>query len=172
MGETIYLSVAANIKPEENIPLALEQLSEQAPVTALSTFYRCPALDRPEQDDYLNGVCGIETGLSPRALKFEVLRGVEERVGRVRQADPYAAREIDLDILVYGDEVVDEADLRIPDPDIVNRAFLAVPLLELAPELVLPDSGKPLASLAAAQARQGLVPQRTFTSTLRLRLSL
>jgi 7,8-dihydro-6-hydroxymethylpterin-pyrophosphokinase len=102
-----------------------------------------------------------------RYLKFEVLRGIEAELGRVRTEDKYAARTVDLDIAIYGDAVVSEPDLRIPDPDIRKRPFIAVPLLELAPFLMLPDTGEALSSLASAKARADLEPVSSFTARLR-----
>jgi 7,8-dihydro-6-hydroxymethylpterin-pyrophosphokinase len=85
----------------------------------------------------------------------------------VRKADKYAARTIDLDIAVYDDAVIDEPDLRIPDPDIRSRPFIAIPLLELAPKLILPDTGERLSSLAIVKGREGLDPVYDFTEELR-----
>jgi dihydroneopterin aldolase/2-amino-4-hydroxy-6-hydroxymethyldihydropteridine diphosphokinase len=128
-----FIAVGSNVAPEENIPEAFGQLRNHARVIACSTFYRTPPLNRPEQPAFINGVWEIETGLLPRAMKFDLLRPIEARLGRVRSKDKYAPRPIDLDILLYGAWVMDEEDLRIPDPDIYSRAFLAWPLYELAP---------------------------------------
>lgn len=147
-AEPVYVSVSANIDPERNIERALALLSESAPILAVSTFYESAAVDRPEQADYCNGVVEIDTQLRPRELKFDVLRRIEAELGRVRTDDRYASRPIDLDIVIYGSLVIDEADLIVPDPDIWTRAFLAVPLLELAPSLVLPSTGERLKDLS------------------------
>jgi 2-amino-4-hydroxy-6-hydroxymethyldihydropteridine diphosphokinase len=173
MGEKpvqAFIAVGSNIAPEENIPAALDHLQRQARVTAISTFYRTAPLDRPEQEPFMNGVWLIETAAAPRDLKFSVLRGIEAGLGRVRTNDRYAARAIDLDILVYDDVVIHEPDLQIPDPDIRCRSFLAVPLLECAPDLVLPDTGESLASIVAAGDRQGLEAAVGFTERLRKRV--
>jgi len=126
-----FIAVGSNIEPEHHIRLALEQLARHVTITGLSTFYRTPPLHRPEQPTFINGVVRIETAIPARALKFEVLRTVESRLGRVRTVDKYAPRTIDLDIVLYGSQVIAEPDLRIPDPDLRARPFLAVPLLEL-----------------------------------------
>lgn len=143
-----FVGVGSNIEPRRNIQAALVRLARRVRVTGVSTFYRTPALDRPDQPAFLNGVWRIETDLAPRALKLDVLRGIERSLGRVRTADRYAPRTIDLDLLLYGDLTVDEPDLRIPDPDIRKRPFIVVPLLELAPDLVMPDTGLPPARVA------------------------
>ncbi|MFW6158917.1 MAG: 2-amino-4-hydroxy-6-hydroxymethyldihydropteridine diphosphokinase [Planctomycetota bacterium] len=147
----VYVAVGANIDPESNILAAFDRLARWVRVVATSSFYRTPALGRPEQPPFLNGVWQVATDVGPRPLKSRVLRAVESELGRVRTEDRYAARPIDLDIAVYGDLVIVERGLRIPDPDIRERAFLAVPLLELAPGLVLPDTGEALADLAVVR---------------------
>ncbi len=165
-----YISVAGNIDPERNILAALKALNAVAPVEAISTFYRTQALGRPEQPDYLNGVVAIRTGLAPRSLKFDVLRKIEAAHGRVRGADKYAARTIDLDILVHGEMRIDEEDLKIPDPDLCSRVFLAKALLELAPRITPPGWKVPLAQALDKTAAAALRPHATFTKLLGERL--
>lgn len=80
-------------------------------------------------------------------------------------------RTLDLDLLVLGDLVLDDARFRLPDPDIRRRPFVSLPLLELAPELCLPDTGEPLADLVPDDPAAGLVPDATLTAALRARLS-
>jgi 2-amino-4-hydroxy-6-hydroxymethyldihydropteridine diphosphokinase len=159
-------------------------------VTASSTFYRtvplaaprtagvppAPTARRmlPEQPPFLNGVWQIETDSDARLLKFAVLRGIEDKLGRVRTAGRYAPRTLDLDLLVYGSAAINEPDLRVPDPDIRSRPFLALPLLELAPGLVLADNGECLADVCRARgwdaAGATLEPDRVMTATLRERI--
>jgi len=165
----VYIAVGSNIDPEENVPAAVRVLALSVDLVAVSTFYWSAPLDRPEQPRFMNGVLRIRTALEPRPLKFELLRPIEARLGRVRGADRDAPRTIDLDIALYGDRVLDDdfapcddfapgdEGLRVPDPDIRIRPFIAVPLLELAPGLVLPDTGERLASVRAATDRTGLV---------------
>jgi 2-amino-4-hydroxy-6-hydroxymethyldihydropteridine diphosphokinase len=162
-----YLAVGSNLDPEDHVRRALRLLREAVSVTAISTFYRTPPRGRPEQPDFLNGVVEVETDLPPRELRAG-LREIEARLGRVRTADKFAARTIDLDLIVYAN-VKDELDL--PDPEIAERNFLAVPLAELAPELRLPGRGETLAELAAALPRAGLTPQPAYTRELREELA-
>ena len=135
-------------------------------------FYRTLPLERPEQPQYLNGVCQIRTELSPRKLKFDCLRSVETALGRVRTEDTFAARTIDLDIALYGDLVIQGEELDVPDPDLYERPFLAWPLYELVPAVVLPDTGLALAEVVQHMDRDGLVPEEQFTADLRARLKL
>ncbi|MBM3240842.1 2-amino-4-hydroxy-6-hydroxymethyldihydropteridine diphosphokinase [Candidatus Poribacteria bacterium] len=167
-----YIAVGSNIEPEKNILNALGILKRYVRVKASSTFYRTMPLGRPEQAVFLNGVWHIETVKTARALKFDLLRRIEAELGRVRTDDKYAARTIDLDIAVYGDEVINEPDIHLPDPDIRHRPFIAIPLLELAPALALPDTGEQLSSLPVTQDRTGLEPLDVFTASLRERIKL
>ncbi len=170
-AERIFIGAGSNIEPERNIPAAVLLLKEYVELVALSTFYRTTPLERPEQDEYLNGVLEIRCAYPPRPLKFDVLRNIEERIGRRRGDDRYAAREIDLDILVYGARRIDEVGLLVPDPDIATRAFVAVPLLELARDLVLPG-GQPLGELESAGSDAELRRDQRFTEELKARLQL
>ena len=95
-----------------------------------------------------------------------MLRRIESELGRVRSADRYAPRTIDLDLLLYGDLVIDEPGLRIPDPDIRIRPFIAVPLLELEPGLVMPDTGEAIAGLIDEGRRAQMQPARDITREL------
>ena len=165
-----YVGVGGNLAPETNIAAALELLARELRVTGISTFYRCEAVGRPEQPPFLNGACRVETDLEPRALKFDVMRAVEARVGRSRSVDKFAPRTVDLDVLWFADRVVEEDGLSLPDPDIRTRPFVAVPLLELAPDLVFPDTGERLADLPVVRDVEGLEADAAFTRSLRMRL--
>ena len=167
---TAFIAVGSNIEPERHVPAALDRLRKCVGVTGVSTVYRTAPLGRPEQGAFLNGVWRIETDVPARGLKLDVLRRIETELGRVRTADKYAARVIDLDVILYGNQVIDEPDLRLPDPDIRTRAFIAVPLLELAPDLVLPDTGESLVSIVAELDQSGLEPVADITGELRSRL--
>jgi dihydroneopterin aldolase/2-amino-4-hydroxy-6-hydroxymethyldihydropteridine diphosphokinase len=161
-----YVAVGSNIEPETNIVSALKLLRSEVEVTGISTFYRTRALNRPEQPDFLNGVLAIRTKIEPRELKYGVLRPIEEQLGRVRSEDKFAPRTIDLDIVLYGDRCVQDGDLHIPDPDI-RRSFVGIPVLELATEIILPDSGEALSSFFTKQDRQQLQAEVSFSQQLK-----
>ena len=148
-----YVGLGSNLSPEANIPRALESLAKGVRLDALSTFRRTAPVGPAGQPPFVNGVARIRTDLAPRPFKFEVLRGIEARLGRRRGADKYAPRPIDLDLLLYGDLVVSEPDLVLPDPELRTRPFLAAALLELAPGLVLPVAGSPGEPLAEFSQR-------------------
>ena len=171
-GTVCHISVAGNLEPEKNLPRALELLSESMELVALSTCYRTAAIDRPEQPDYLNGVVAVRFGGDARTLKYGVLRGIEDKLGRLRTEDRYAARTIDLDLLLFGNEVIDGNGLLLPDPDLWCRPFLAAAVLELNPDLVVPGTGKPLRDLADMEAVARLEPAREFTRAMLERLGV
>jgi dihydroneopterin aldolase/2-amino-4-hydroxy-6-hydroxymethyldihydropteridine diphosphokinase len=133
----------------------------------VSTFYKTVPVERPEQPSFINGVVEIETDIAPKELKHSILRGIESELGRNRTDDKYAARTIDLDILLYDDLVTETDDLQIPDPDIRQRPFVAVPLFELDPDLILPDSGTPINRVVDSLAGHNMQPMKEFSESIR-----
>ncbi len=171
-GTVCHISVAGNLAPEAILPRALEFLREKAELMALSTFYRTAAMGRPEQPDYLNGAVMVRFDGTAQTLKYGVLRHIEDKLGRVRTDDRYAARPIDLDLLLFGDAVVDGDDLQLPDPDLWRRPFVAAAVLELDPDLMVPGTGRPLRDMADLEAVARLEPAREFTRATLERLGL
>jgi len=141
-----YVGVGSNIEPETNVIRSLELLRERVRVTAVSQIFTTAPIDRPMQEPYANGVFRIETDLEPRELK-SLFRSIEDSLGRTRTADRYAPRTIDLDLVLYGERVIREPGLVIPNPDLLTRPFLTAALLEIAPDLIVPGFDKPLAQL-------------------------
>jgi dihydroneopterin aldolase/2-amino-4-hydroxy-6-hydroxymethyldihydropteridine diphosphokinase len=164
----VYIGVGSNIEAEKNVRAALRLLGRRVKLLAVSTFYRTEPLGATGSPRFVNGVVGVETDIGPRELKFGVLRKIEEQLGRKRGADKYAPRTIDLDILVYDADEIAEPDLTIPDPDIESRAFIALPLAELAPDMALPGSGRRLAEVAQSLPVAGVTPLYDLTELLRL----
>ena len=163
----VFIGVGSNIHPEENVPKAVRLLGRETRIKAISTFYLTEPVGGTGQPLFYNGVVEIETEIPPVKLKHSVLRRIENELGRKRVADKYAARTIDLDMLIYDDLVATTKDLVIPDPQISSRAFLAIPLNELAPDLVLPGSGRPIREVAQALAGHTMQPLSEFTKRLR-----
>ena len=106
-------------------------------VTASSRVWETTPVGGPPQPDYLNAVIRVETDLSARDL-LDTARRVEARLGRVRK-ERWGARTLDVDILLYDAEQIDESDLVVPHPRLAERAFVLLPLLELEPDPVLPN---------------------------------
>jgi 2-amino-4-hydroxy-6-hydroxymethyldihydropteridine diphosphokinase len=148
-----YVGLGSNLaQPREQIRGALEAIGalSSTRVVTQSSLYRSAPMGPADQPDYLNAVVAIDTGLGPRGL-LEALQRVERAQGRVRSVR-WGPRTIDLDILLYGDRVIDEPGLRVPHPGMPQRAFVLVPLLEIAPDLVLPGAG-PLRDLVDPDMR-------------------
>ncbi|GAB4482430.1 MAG: 2-amino-4-hydroxy-6-hydroxymethyldihydropteridine diphosphokinase [Anaerolineae bacterium] len=152
----VFITMGSNIDPEANLQQALRLLGQQIKVHAVSQVYESPAIDaagrpNPDQPPFLNAAVLAETSIEPMRLKYEVLRGIEAAMGRVRGEDKYAPRPIDLDIALYGDERHKDVEgrLTLPDPEIQTRAHIALPLADLAPGYIHPVTGQTLGEIAA-----------------------
>lgn len=131
---------------------ALRQLRNSR-LTAVSSLYRSAPLGPPGQPDYFNAVARLDTALPPHAL-LSALQAIENTHGRVR-GQHWAARTLDLDLLLYGNDSISTLDLILPHPELTKRNFVVMPLLELQADLQLPDALR-LASLPAAHDASGL----------------
>jgi 2-amino-4-hydroxy-6-hydroxymethyldihydropteridine diphosphokinase len=131
-------------------------------VKALSSLYATKPWGKEDQPDFVNAVAEVETSLRPEELLARAKR-VEGEMGR-RSRQRWGPREIDIDLLLYGDEVVETGDLRVPHPGIEERAFVLVPLLELAPDLLHPGSGKRLAESLEQLTSRGEVTWQKLTT--------
>ena len=165
-----FIAIGSNINPAENVRKAIVLLARQEKLTGISMVYRTEPLGRPEQPRYYNCVVEIETGIAPADLKQNLLRPIEDALGRTRTADKYASRTIDLDLIVYDDLTLDTEDIKLPDPQILTRPFLALPLFELAPDLVLAGLNLSIREAAAMISREGMVPLVDYTELLRKNL--
>lgn len=146
--ERVYLGVGSNLGDRAAYLHQAQSLVARLPESRLlrsSTVYETDPVGGPPQGKYLNAVWELETSLTPRKLKDQ-LREIEKQLGR-KPSNPNAPRQIDLDILFYGDWIVKENDLRIPHPRLHERAFVLRPLLELAPEKLHPESKKSVEQL-------------------------
>lgn len=162
-----FISMGSNIDPRANIRNALSALARQVSVAAVSTVYLAPAEGRPGQPPFYNCIVEVETDIAPMELKYQVLRPIEAALGRERTSDKYAPRTIDLDLILYGEATLKAEGLVLPDPQIAQRSFLAVPLSELAPYLIIPGVGRSASDLAAAFQNCELHPLISYTSSLK-----
>ena len=123
------------------------------PLTRLlraSRLYRTPAWGRTEQPDFINAAALLETSLAARDL-LDGLLAIEREFGRTRAidgSDRWGARRLDLDLLLYGDVEIDEPGLHVPHPHLHERAFALLPLVEIAPDAVIPGRGMARVALA------------------------
>jgi 2-amino-4-hydroxy-6-hydroxymethyldihydropteridine diphosphokinase len=144
-----YIGLGANLgDPSRQILAALAEL-DALPGTRLlrqSSLYRSAPLGYRDQPDFVNAVAQIDTSLEARAL-LDALLAIEQGLGRQRSF-PDAPRTLDLDLLLYGDDVLDEAGLHVPHPRMHARAFVLAPLAEIAPALSIPGHGSIAALLA------------------------
>ena len=114
-----------------------------------SKLYRTRAWGRTDQPDFINAVAMLETALDAREL-LDAMLGIEIDAGRERDAGHrWGPRTLDLDILLYGDAVIDEPGLHVPHPHLHERSFALVPLVEIAPDAMIPGMGSARAALAA-----------------------
>jgi len=135
--------------------IRLLDMLPQTSIRAQSQFYRTPAWGRTDQPDFINAVVELQTRMVPRVL-LEKLLDIEQHFGRVRRDDDrWGPRELDLDLLVYGLESLDQPGLHVPHPRLAERAFVLVPLAEIAPALEIPGLGR-VSDLLAAVASDGI----------------
>jgi 2-amino-4-hydroxy-6-hydroxymethyldihydropteridine diphosphokinase len=138
-----YVGLGANLGDRERVlreavdALAAEEGIE---VVAVSALRETEPVGVGEQPRFLNGAVELETTLTAREL-LDRLLGIEQRFGRVRIPGEHGPRTLDLDLLLYGDEVIDEPGLHVPHPRLHERRFVLEPLAELAPGLLVPGRG-------------------------------
>lgn len=152
---TAFIALGANIgNREENLRMALRGLTRMTRVETVSSLYESDAVG-PAQQSFYNAVCGVETGLEPRSL-LRFLKSLEHEIGR-RSGGPHRGpRPIDLDILLYDEHVLEAEELAVPHPRMTKRAFVLVPLSEIAPNVRDPITGKTAAELAASADAGGV----------------
>lgn len=158
--EQVYIGLGSNLAdPRLQVERALRMLA-QLPGTKLtqhSRLYRSAPWGRADQPEFVNAVAALKTKLVPREL-LDALLAIEHAAGRARGAMRWGPRVLDLDILAFGDRVIDEPGLHVPHPHLHERAFVLLPLAEIAPDLIVPGHGNvgALARTADASACQPL----------------
>ena len=139
-----YVGLGANLGDRETtIRRAVELLADTVgvEVLAVSALRETEPVGVEDQPRFLNGAAALETTLEPRAV-LEALLGIERVLGRVRDGLRFGPRTIDLDLLLYDDEAIDEPGLTVPHPRLHERRFALEPLAELAPALAIPGHGE------------------------------
>jgi 2-amino-4-hydroxy-6-hydroxymethyldihydropteridine diphosphokinase len=143
-----YLSLGSNIEPERNLPAAVALLGQFGRVIAVSSVWQSAPVGFTEQADFLNAAALLETPLSAQALREQGIAQIEKSLKRVRTENKNAPRTIDIDIMLFNDEVFALGQRHIPDPEVLERPFVAIPLAEIAPDYVHPETGRTLEQIA------------------------
>ncbi|KIS45864.1 2-amino-4-hydroxy-6-hydroxymethyldihydropteridine diphosphokinase [Kosakonia radicincitans] len=149
-----YIALGSNLaSPLDQVNAAIAALGEipQSHIVAVSSLYRTPPLGPPDQPDYLNAAVALETTLAPEALLDHTQR-IELQQGRVRKAERWGPRTLDLDIMLFGALTLNTQRLTVPHYDMKNRGFMLWPLFEIAPDLHFPDGASLRATLELLNA--------------------
>lgn len=154
-----YIGLGSNLSsPLHQVRQAIAELAQiaQSRLCAVSRLYSSVPLGPADQPDYVNAVAAIDTRLSPLAL-LDALQHIEGQHGRVRGPVQWGPRTLDLDLLLYGNQQIDEERLIVPHPGLFERGFVLYPLTDIASDLLLPD-GRSLQSVCASVSGEGLLP--------------
>ena len=157
---TIYLSLGTNLgQRQHNLLRTIAGLEEEMVITAVSPIYQTPPWGFTDQPDFLNLCLAATTSLTPDDL-LHFIKKLEKRLGR-EQAVRWGPRLIDIDILFYDDLVSRSEELTIPHPQVARRAFVLVPLADIAPDLVHPQTGQTVRQMVTAVDTSGVVALTT-----------
>ena len=153
---TLYLGLGSNLGDRKaNLEKAVQLLGQALSLEQISSVYETQPVGYEEQPLFLNAVCRATTDIGPFQL-LSLIKGIEVALDRV-PSFPNAPRPIDIDILLYGNLVIEAPQLVIPHPRLAERAFVLIPLAEIAPDLTHPASGRSIQVLASgAQGREGV----------------
>lgn len=155
-----YVGLGSNLNdPAAQVRRACGELAGIAGtrLVACSRLYRTVPVGPQDQPDYVNAAACVETALPAEDL-LAALQALERSHGRVRDGTRWGPRILDLDILLYGEAVIDRPGLHVPHPEMVNRAFVLIPLAEVAPPDLRIPGGDTLAAALACCARSGVIP--------------
>jgi dihydroneopterin aldolase/2-amino-4-hydroxy-6-hydroxymethyldihydropteridine diphosphokinase len=150
------IAIGSNIEPEKNLRHGIELLAAMCDIDTVSPVYLASPVGTVAQPAFLNAAIIINTPLSAAALKYDILLPIEDKLKRVRVEDKNAPRTLDLDIVLFNYAVMDVDGRHIPDPDLLKHAHIAVPLADVAPYYVHPETGQSLKEIAVALPMTGI----------------
>ena len=139
-NKKVFLSLGSNVQAEQNLPLAIRELRARYGKITLSPVYQNAAVGF-EGDDFLNLVVAFESNDTAQSI-CEAIELIHKLAGRQRGSDKWEARPLDIDLLLYNDDVIDEPPVRVPRRDVLEYAFVLRPLAEIAPDLLHPVTGR------------------------------
>ncbi len=148
MRNKAYLSLGTNINPERNIKAAISMLSRMTEVVAISSVWETKPVGRVDQPLFLNAAMIVKTELDAQQLKEQVINPIEKKLGRVRQLDKNAPRTIDIDIMLFNQQIIQYGNRRIPHRELLYQAFVAIPMAEISPDYEHPETGQTLSEIA------------------------
>lgn len=152
-----YIGLGSNLSgPIKQVQAAISEIEKipQSQVSKVSSIYLSKPMGPQDQDDYINAVLALETSLSAIEL-LDALQAIENEAGRVRKENRWGARILDLDIILFGNEIINNARLTIPHYGMTEREFVLLPLTEISPKLTLP-SGESVKLLSQNIANNGI----------------
>jgi 2-amino-4-hydroxy-6-hydroxymethyldihydropteridine diphosphokinase len=159
----VFVAAGSNVEPERHLALAAKELERAFGEIRFSPWYRNRAVGF-EGDDFINFVVGFET-TSPVQEVVARLREIETLCGRPREAAKWAPRSMDLDILLYDDLIREDAQLKLPRPDLLKRAYMLGPMADLAPEVIHPTARATIGELWQRFDRDAHVLERVDSPT-------
>jgi 2-amino-4-hydroxy-6-hydroxymethyldihydropteridine diphosphokinase len=144
---TVYLSIGSNLQPESNLVAAIKLLAEKTQVVAMSSVWETTPIGLINQPNFLNMAVMVQTHVTAPRLKYDILQLIERQLGRVHQKK--GGCTIDLDIMLFNNEIFELGSRHIPNVEIFERAFIAITLAEIAPDYCHPETGQTLQEIAA-----------------------
>ena len=163
-----YIGLGSNLsEPIKQVQAAIDEIKEiaQSHVIKVSSLYLSKPMGPQDQDDYINAVLALETKLTPLEL-LDALQSIENKAGRVRKKNRWGARILDLDIILFGNQIINSERLIVPHYGMKEREFVLLPLAEICADLILPSS-----VATDRQSIQSLSQNIADNSMVKLRLS-
>lgn len=156
----VFILLSSNDQPYQHFKKCLALLKEQCAIKKISSIYETAPVGAHYKDNFWDAVVMLETTLSPFDFKMDVLDSIENQLGRKRTTqNGYISIPIDLDILLWGNKSFEfgSKPWRVPDPKILDQAHLAIPLAEIAPDYLYPQTGRSLRDIADSLSHEGLI---------------